>query len=69
MIRVLKNLYSDDFFHDIVPCDKGVYIILKETSNLESTKNDIRNLYLDIVKGVKIDKAPSKIPIDRKKEK
>lgn len=69
VIRVLKNLYPDDFIHDIVPCDRGVYIILKENDYLNLTKGELQKLYKEIVNNEKIEKTRPKIPIDRKKEK
>ena len=67
--RVLKNLYPDDFIHDIVPCNRGVYIILKENAYLDSTKDSLQTFYKKIVNNEKIDKIHPKIQIDRKKEK
>lgn len=61
--------YPDNFIHDIVPCDRGVYIILKENDYLDSTKNNLQTLYKKIVNDKKIDKTHPKIKIDRKKEK
>ena len=53
---VIKSLYSTEKIHDIVTCQNGVYIILKECDNLESVRNDICKLYKDVIKELAIKK-------------
>ena len=48
--NVIKSLYSTEKIYDIVTCQNGVYIILKECDNLESVRNDICKLYKDVIK-------------------
>lgn len=69
VINILKNLYSDADIHDIVPCKKGIYIILKETTNLNTLRENLCKFYTDIVNSAKKDATPPQIPVNRKSSK
>lgn len=45
MIQPILYEMCNDSIIDIVPCEKGIYIILKEDQNLKNAKKDICDLY------------------------
>ena len=65
--RMLRSLFIDKL-HDIVPCNNGLYIILKESDDLEYVRKDVHKFYTDLVASKKISKESRRAAKSPKKE-